>query len=136
MVRKVTQEETRQHLSINQILMAILLLPPDEKELLYNVLPLLTSSNGNGKGHIEPTVLSINSKLYEKSGMLVPFGELSIEDQLEVLNEWVEDIIDIQIYKSMESDIKRRLKGERPEGWVTLDELIAEMDELDEKVPS
>ena len=42
----------------------------------------------------------------------------------------VEDIIDIQICKSMESDIEQRLNGARPEGWVTLDELIAELEPL------
>ncbi|MEM7530661.1 MAG: hypothetical protein AAF639_00675 [Chloroflexota bacterium] len=128
----LVKEEIQEHLSVNQILAAILILTQDEKFQLQNLLPIFLSDNGTGPAYLKQELLDAQAGYYENGGELVHFDELSPEHKANVLNERLEDVMDIQLFKSVEAELEQLSRGKRPDGWLTWDELQAELDALDE----
>ena len=90
------QHQVQEQLGISQILEAIVLLTPDEKDQLSNLLPLFLSSNGTGKTYLQE-FRSIENGFYECNGVTLPFDELSNEQKAEILKDWLASLFNIKV---------------------------------------
>jgi len=118
-------------LSVKQVLAAIMLLTPDEKIELWKMLPLLIEEFEVNQR--ERFGLSVNG---EKESEEINCGQDGIYStstrtsttvqQTQALNERLENLLDQQIFNSVESELAQRACGKRPDGWLTWEEACAE----------
>jgi len=116
-------------LTVKQILSAIMLLTPDEREQLWKMLSMLIENVTIEENiHSAPPPHSKDGK----SAIRIEQGDSVVAPKTELLNERLENILDQQIFNAVESELAQRARGQRPEGWLTWEEACIELDALDE----